>query len=249
MKDAPREIRRLGCQLWRLAGDWLTGRCRKMVASNERLALEGAAFSVRLSIEQRVLATDYVEAKLHNIGTARRNLENLPLPPGGILSFWHVVGRPTGVRSFRPGRSLLGGQLKPDFGGGLCQLSGLIYHLCLQAGLEILERHPHSRDIYEDAERYTPLGADATVAYGFKDLRILNCLPAPVCFRFSTCAGAITGFLCSPAAIEPASVEFVRAGQTDGFCTVETRRRLPGEKEFRALLVSRYRRITPFAQS
>ena len=249
MKDAPRELRRLGCQLRRLAGDWLTGRNRRMVAPSERLLLEGAAYPVRLSIEQRVLATDYVQAKLHNIETARRRLENLPVPPDGIFSFWSVVGRPTAARGFLPGRSLLGGQLMPDYGGGLCQLSGLIYYLCVQAGLEILERHPHSRDIYEDAERYTPLGTDATVAYGFKDLRVLNTLHAPVCFRVSTGTETITGCLCSPAAIELAAVEFVRTGEADGLCTVETRRRLPGEREFRGLAVSKYRRIAPSNQS
>ena len=242
MKNAPREIRRFGCQLRRLAGDWLTGRRHKMVAPDGRLALKGAAFPVRLSLEQRVLSTDYLPAKLHNIEQARQSLENLPVPPGGILSFWRVVGRPSAARGFQPGRSLLGGQLVADYGGGLCQLSGLIYYLCLQAGLEILERHPHSRDIYHDAERYAPLGADATVAYGFKDLRVLNTLPAPVCFRVSLKPGTITGCLCSPAAIEPHAVEFVRTGEADGFCTVETLRRQPGEKKFRRLAVSRYRR-------
>jgi vancomycin resistance protein VanW len=178
-----------------------------------------------------------------------RSFENLPVPPGGIFSFWGVVGRPNAARGYLPGRSLLGGQLMPDYGGGLCQLSGLIYYLCLQAGLEILERHPHSRDIYEDAERYTPLGADATVAYGFKDLRMLNTLRAPVCFRVSTGTETITGCLCSSAAIEQAAVEFVRTSEADGFCTVETRRRLPGEEEFRRLTVSKYRRTAPCAQS
>jgi vancomycin resistance protein VanW len=241
MKDAPREIRRLVCQLRRLAGDWLTGGYRRMVSPDKRLAIEGAEFPIRLSLEQRVLATDYVQAKLHNIEKARRSLENLPVPPGGMFSFWRVVGRPTSARGFQPGRSLLGGQLRPDYGGGLCQLSGLIYYLCLWAGLEIVERHPHSRDIYEDAERFTPLGADATVAYGFKDLRVLNTLPAPVCFRVSVSAKAISGSLCSPAPIEPSTVEFLRTGQGSGCCTVETRRRLPGEAEFRTLAVSGYR--------
>jgi len=58
-----------------------------------------------------------------------------------------------------------------DYGGGLCQLSGIIYHAVLEAGLEILERHPHSLDIYTATTRYTPLGSDAAVVYGHKDLR------------------------------------------------------------------------------
>jgi vancomycin resistance protein VanW len=240
MKDAPREIRRFARQLWRLANDWITGRCRKMVAPSECLALEGAAFPFRLSLQQRVLPTDYVQAKLHNIEMARRSLENLPVPPGGIFSFWRVVGRPTAVREFHPGRSLLGGQLVADYGGGLCQLSGLIYHLSLQAGLEILERHPHSRDIYQDAERFAPLGADATVAYGFKDLRVLNTLSAPICFRFCITPESLTGSVCSPALIQPSMVEFLRADQADGSCIVETRRRRPREKGFRIVAVSTY---------
>jgi len=226
-----------------LAGDWLTGRRRMMVAPNEGETLHGASFPVRLSIEQRVLPTDYVRAKIHNIETARRCLENLPVPPRGIFSFWRVVGRPTPVRGFQPGRSLLGGQLQADYGGGLCQLSGILYYLCLQANLEILERHPHSRDIYDDATRYTPLGADATVAYGFKDLRVLNTLCAPICFRVSISTETITGCLCSPAVIEPSTVEFLRTDQADGICRVETHRERPGEKEFQRLAVSKYRRI------
>jgi vancomycin resistance protein VanW len=107
-----------------------------------------------------------VEAKIHNITLAIKGMNNLVIPPGTIFSFWHIVGRPTRVRGYLPGRSLVGGQLGPDFGGGLCQLSGLIYCTSLVAGLQILERHPHSRDIYDDQTRYAPLGADAAVASG-----------------------------------------------------------------------------------
>lgn len=242
MKDAPRELRRFGCQLRRWAGDWLTGRRRVMVAPGAEEMRPGASFPVRLSLEQRVLATEYAQAKIHNIETARRSLENLPVPPRGILSFWRVVGRPTQARGFQPGRSLLGGQLKPDYGGGLCQLSGILYYLCLQAGLEILERHPHSRDIYDDATRYAPLGADATVAYGFKDFRVRNILPAPLCFRVSISTEIITAHLCSPAAIEPSTVEFRRTDQAGGISSVETYRRLPAEQESLLVAVSRYRR-------
>lgn len=243
MRAAPREIRRFGCQLRRLAGDWLSGRHQRLVAPSKSLARQGATFPIRLSLEQRVLPTDYVEAKLHNIEAARRSMENLPVPPRGIFSFWHVIGRPTSARGFRPGRSLLGGELKPDYGGGLCQLSGLLYYLSLQAGLEVLERHPHSRDIYHDSERYAPLGADATVAYGFKDLRVLNTLPGPFCFRLTISREAIGASVCSPVAIEPGTLEFVRTSEAGGVCAVETRRRPAGGTEFQILAVSRYRRL------
>jgi vancomycin resistance protein VanW len=75
---------------------------------------------------------------------------------------------------------LISGKLKEDYGGGLCQLSSIIYHLSLIAGMDIWERHNHSVDIYKERDRFTPLGSDATVVYGYKDLRIRNNLGTPV---------------------------------------------------------------------
>jgi vancomycin resistance protein VanW len=203
----------------------------------------GASFPTQLKLEQPILPTDYVEAKIGNIEIAVTRLQNVPVPPEGMFSFWHIVGPPTRARGFLPGRSLLGGRLEADYGGGLCQLSGILYHLSLEAGLKILERHPHSRDIYDDRMRYTPLGADATVSYGFKDLRVLNNLPAPICFNASLAPDRISIALCCPQHIEKHIVEFVTTSQTDGFCTVETRRRHPGGTRSCVLNVSTYRRL------
>jgi vancomycin resistance protein VanW len=243
MRDVPRELRRIGCQLCRLAADWLSGRRRVLVKPNAATVRPGATFPSQLRLVQRILPTDYVEAKIHNIEVARTAIENLPVPPGGVLSFWCIVGRPSAARGFRLGRSLLGGQLRPDYGGGLCQLSGLLYYLCLQAGLEILERHPHSRDIYDDATRYAPLGSDATVAYGFKDLRVLNTLQAPICFRITATPDRVIGHLCSPAPIRPWAVEFVQTSHAGASCTVETRRCRPNENQFHVVNAGTYRRM------
>jgi vancomycin resistance protein VanW len=196
-----------------------------------------------LSHQQSILPTDYVQAKIHNITVAARSLENLPVPPQGILSFWYVVGRPSRSRGFLPGRSLLGGQLRPDYGGGLCQLSGLLYYVSLVAGLEIIERHAHSRDIYDDQTRYTPLGSDATVAYGFKDLRVLNTTSSPTCFRVRVSQEMVRCDLCSPGTIESSGVEFATTALSDGATQVETRRRRPGEADYHVLSISVYRRV------
>ena len=58
--------------------------------------------------------------------------------------------------------------LKAVMGGGSCQLSGILYYLMLQAGLEAIERFPHSADIYTDETRFTLLGSDATVVIALK---------------------------------------------------------------------------------
>ncbi|MNR14276.1 VanW like protein [compost metagenome] len=65
----------------------------------------------------------------------------------------------------------------------MCQVSGIIYHISLIAGLEIIERHNHSVDIYTDETRFTPLGTDASIVYGYKDLRVKNNLPFSIKFE------------------------------------------------------------------
>jgi vancomycin resistance protein VanW len=243
MRDAPREVRRLAWQVRRLVTDCLRGYRRKLVRAGQGKAEQAAAFPARVRLEQPILATDYVEAKVHNITLAIKWVNDLLIPPGAIFSFWHVVGRPTGARGFLPGRSLLAGELRPDYGGGLCQLSGLIYYVSLMAGLEVLERHPHSRDIYDDHTRYAPLGADATVAYGFKDLRVLNPYSFSVCFRASVTPATVSCCLCCPQPVEECDVEFARTAQERGLTTVETRCHRPGESGYRVLNVSGYRSL------
>ena len=80
-------------------------------------------------------------------------------------------------------------------------------------------------------------------SYGFKDLRVLNTLPGPFCFRLAIRPESISASVCSPVLIEPWAVEFVRTGEAAGTCSVETRRRLAGAKEFHTVAVSSYRRI------
>lgn len=133
-----------------------------------------STYTVLVEIIQPVQPGTLFENKLINLacGAARINLAMLS--PGQTCSFWQYVRRPLARNGFVEGRNLVNQQLTRQLGGGLCQLSSLMYHLALVAGLEIVERHAHSIDIYQEQERFTPLGADATVVWGYKDLRLKN---------------------------------------------------------------------------
>ena len=61
----------------------------------------------------------------------------------------------------------------------------------------MLERHNHSIDIYDDTTRYMPLGGDATVAYGYKDLKIRNNLEVPIRFAISINEDTVSVGICS----------------------------------------------------
>lgn len=111
--------------------------------------------------------------KLHNLQLAIDRMQGTTLPPGASFNFWAHALPPTTENGYREGAMFIRNRVTTSTGGGLCQLSGLLYNLALLAGCGILERFPHSIDAYGEA-RYLPLGRDATLAYGYKNLRFAN---------------------------------------------------------------------------
>ncbi len=106
--------------------------------------------------------------KVENLRRAARAFHGLEVPGGALFSFWRQLGRTSRSKGFTNGRELREGCLVPAVGGGLCQLSGLLYQAALEAGLEIVERHAHSRTIPgSSAER----NLDATIFWNYVDLR------------------------------------------------------------------------------
>ena len=131
-------------------------------------------FNLQIEIRQPIMPSALFENKLFNLGLGARSINLSVVGANENWSFWQYVQQPTVSNDFVVGRNLVNGQLTRQVGGGLCQLSSLIYHLALSVGLQVTERHAHSIDIYREHERFTPLGADATVVWGFKDLRLKN---------------------------------------------------------------------------
>lgn len=113
------------------------------------------------------------KSRLQNIQLAVNCLNGLLLKPQQILSFWHHVPRPTLKNGFREGPAFIRGLVTKDVGGGLCLVSTNLFNVLLLGNCEILERHNHSIDPYGE-RRFFPLGRDATVYYGYKDLMIRN---------------------------------------------------------------------------
>lgn len=142
-----------------------------------------SALPYSVEISQPFKPSPTLESKKHNLREAAKCINTLLIHPNEVFSFWHVVGNPNNKRRFKEGRSIHAGVLSIDVGGGLCQASGIIHHLALLVGLKVEERFNHSVDLYTDETRFAPLGTDATVFYGFKDLRLRNTLPHPIQFE------------------------------------------------------------------
>lgn len=216
----------------------ITGERFKYAQSSAGTIAEGRTFQECIRIDQRINVSQWAENKIHNLKLAISTFQDMPIHPDQWFSFWHYVKRPTERAGYKVGINIIQNKLDFDVGGGLCQLSGLLYHLALTAGLDIIERHPHSVDLYTEETRYTPLGADATTAYGYKDLKLKNGLNTPICFRFHLQQNQLTGFLCAPRPLKEHELEF-RTQVRDNTEFVETLRKNP-EGVFEILCTQTY---------
>jgi vancomycin resistance protein VanW len=159
-------------------------------------------------IKQSLNNSTSATAKKQNLQIAISALNNIVIQPNQLFSFWHLVGNPTQKKGYVKSRAISNNELKEEVGGGLCQLSGLIYYLAIHTGVQIIERHHHSIDIYEDEERFTPLGSDATVVYGYKDLQFKNTLQHPIALSFTILNDELIGSIKSSSSLQPLSITF-----------------------------------------
>jgi vancomycin resistance protein VanW len=119
------------------------------------------------------------EAKRHNQRLLAQALDGTVIAPGETLSLWRLAGAPTARRGYAIGAALKNGVLTSEVGGATCLLSTILYNVALLSGMEIVERRNHSVDTY-GAGRYYQLGRDATIEYGYIDLRFRNSHSYPV---------------------------------------------------------------------
>lgn len=183
-----------------------------------------------VSIVQEIKPSPFLDGKLANLTLGASRLDGVVIAPGETLSFWRLVGKPNARAGFALGRSIRGGVAGGDIGGGLCQLSGIVYEAGIRAGLIPVERHPHSRDLYAEQERFTPLGLDATVVWPWKDLRLANPLGVPVRLRLAVRDLTLHAVLHASEAIDPAEIEIERK-DGEGGRTVRVVRRRSGSAE------------------
>lgn len=127
----------------------------------------------------------------HNIATAAGELNGSVIEPGGILSFNRKVGGRDRAKGYQAAPFITAsGQMLDTPGGGICQLASTIYNAALLAGMEILERHPHSRTV-----GHIPPGRDATISSWRKDLKFRNRHPVPLQLRITVDNNRITSSL------------------------------------------------------
>lgn len=112
--------------------------------------------------------------KIINLRLATKLLDGVLVYPGETFSYWRLIGKPTRAKGYVDGMVLSCGKIMAGVGGGLCQLSNLLYWITLHTPLTIVERHRHGYDVFPDANRTQPFGSGATCFYPHGDLMITN---------------------------------------------------------------------------
>ena len=138
------------------------------IAAN-RYSLEGSCTtSLRGSSSNRI----------QNIQIAISKINQMVLLPGQEVSMDVVFLPRTRANGYREAGAYLNGKTIQALGGGICQASSTIYNAAMNSGLTVLERHAHSMSV-----SYLPLGMDAAISSGSKDLKLRNDYPFPVLFE------------------------------------------------------------------
>ena len=111
---------------------------------------------------------------LHNLKLAGKAINKVLIRPKETFSFYWLVRNADKKEPYKDGLNLVDGKIIGSYGGGLCQLSNLLFWCFLHTPLTIVERHGHAVESFPSTTEDLPKGTDATVSEGWCDLQVRN---------------------------------------------------------------------------
>lgn len=159
-------------------GRYLHWHCRgtKYAATKSNSLFPAIVFQHRTPLLRKLKNVDMwlQHNKVINLKIAIKNIDGIIVQPGETFSYWKLIGKPTAKKGYVEGMILNKGRYETGIGGGLCQLSNLIYWLTLHTPLTVTERYRHGYDVFPDSNRTQPFGSGATCSYNYIDLQLKN---------------------------------------------------------------------------
>ncbi|MCL2859692.1 MAG: VanW family protein [Oscillospiraceae bacterium] len=113
--------------------------------------------------------------RVTNLELAAKKLNGYVLAPGEIFSYNKVVGARTIAEGYKEAPIYVGGKVGLGLGGGICQVSSMLYEASLKCNLKIIDRTNH-----QFLPSYAQAGLDATVVYGSIDYKFQNNRTYPI---------------------------------------------------------------------
>jgi len=200
LPDVPGRYLDVDRTLARLAEAVQKGELRVEVAFSEVPAkrraadLAGISFdSVLGHFETRYNRAQAYEARTYNLRRASSKLDGTVLFPGETFDFNEAVGPRDEASGYKVATVIADGELADGIGGGTCQVSGTLHGAAFFAGLEIVERYPHTRP-----SSYIKMGLDATVVYPTINFRFKNPFEFPVVLHETVKDGVVRAEVLGP---------------------------------------------------
>lgn len=123
---------------------------------------------------------------IHNIKTAAAAINGTVIFPGDSFSFNALTKGKDYKDAIIYDTKAPKGE-REEKGGGVCQASSTLFNACLHAAIKITNRSCHSYRVY-----YVPVGLDAAVSDGGKDLNFVNNKSYPIKIEASASNSAVT---------------------------------------------------------
>lgn len=115
----------------------------------------------------------YQYNKLENLKLASSTINQLLLLPGDVFSYWQTQKHNQALKNLKEGLVLIDDKIVYGKGGGLCQLSNLLFWVALNSPLTVLERHHHTIENIPNSLSTLDC-CDATISEGWCDLKLKN---------------------------------------------------------------------------
>jgi vancomycin resistance protein YoaR len=113
--------------------------------------------------------------RMTNIAHGSAKLNGLLVAPGETISLIEHLRPFTLEDGYLPEMVILGDEIKPEIGGGLCQIGTTAFRAVMNSGMQVDERRNHSLVVsyYNDPSNGNP-GTDATLYDPYPDLKFTN---------------------------------------------------------------------------
>lgn len=116
----------------------------------------------------------YQTNKAHNLRLAAAKLDGMIVYPGETFSLCQAIRNADKEIPYKNGLILMNGRWTTAYGGGLCQISSLLFWLFLHSPLTIIERHGHGIQNFPYNFYDGVKGVDAAIYEGWLDLKAKN---------------------------------------------------------------------------
>lgn len=158
----------------------VTGGEYPIQVNGQMITVEPSVTKAELEANNKLLAsfettTTRDSARNNNIKLATETINGSVLAPGEDFSFNTTTGERSTEKGYQDAGAYRNGELIPEPGGGVCQVSSTLYNAVIRAGVEIVQRNNHSQTV-----SYVPLGEDAMVNYPDRDFVFKNIGTGPI---------------------------------------------------------------------